>query len=299
MKTLSRFVTKFTNLIVAVLSCFDRVIFKGHLPITNGKALEGFVDHVLKMRRKDFMAFAEQQSETLVNHAKRLAEQAGTEYRFLQGFHRKDKRVDEILKQRPILEGLDLRPLLHGMLPQLQAGLRQGPPPFGQRAPAAARLVLLLPRSRAGPDPHPPDDLVPVHRPGLRQRPLLAGSADAQTSGWGSPSKTMPSRLWMIPKPLRSWPIRSPHQNWTKILNRLVRQVNPLMNERWFRGLSYYWVVNQAEYATDLIFTSREALAGSLSAAVGPRRGQLLGERHPELPRSAVPSPVRRRGAHR
>ena len=29
MKTLSRFVTKFTNPIVAVLSCFDRVIFKG------------------------------------------------------------------------------------------------------------------------------------------------------------------------------------------------------------------------------------------------------------------------------
>ena len=32
--------TKFTNLIVAVLSCFDRVIFKGHLPIVNGKALK-------------------------------------------------------------------------------------------------------------------------------------------------------------------------------------------------------------------------------------------------------------------
>jgi hypothetical protein len=40
-KTLSRFVAKFTNLIVAVLSCFDRVIFKGYLPITNGPALEG------------------------------------------------------------------------------------------------------------------------------------------------------------------------------------------------------------------------------------------------------------------
>jgi hypothetical protein len=52
------------------------------------------------------------------------------------------------------------------------------------------------------------------------------------------------------------------HRNWTKILNRLVRQVNPLMNERWFRSLSYYWVVDQAEYSTDLIFTSREALAG-------------------------------------
>ena len=64
MKTLSRFVTKFTSLIVAVLSCFDRVIFKGHLPINNGKALEGFVDHVLKIRRKDFMAFAEEQSDS-------------------------------------------------------------------------------------------------------------------------------------------------------------------------------------------------------------------------------------------
>jgi hypothetical protein len=30
MKTLSRFVAKFTSLIVAVLSCSDRVIFKGH-----------------------------------------------------------------------------------------------------------------------------------------------------------------------------------------------------------------------------------------------------------------------------
>ena len=82
------------------------------------------------------------------------------------------------------------------------------------------------------------------------------------SDGWGSTSKTTPSRPWTIPKPLRSWPIRSPTSNWTKILDRLARQVNPLMNERWFRGLCYYWVVDQAEYATDLIFTGREALAG-------------------------------------
>jgi len=106
MKTLSRFVAKFTSLIVAVLSCFDRVIFKGYLPITNGPALERFVDYVLKIRRKDFMAFAEKQSDTLVEHAKRLAQEAGAEYRFLQGNHRKDKLVDEILRERPILEGL-------------------------------------------------------------------------------------------------------------------------------------------------------------------------------------------------
>ena len=69
MKTLSRFVAKFTNLIIAAHSCFDRVIFKGYLPITNGPALEGFVDHILKIRRRDFMDFAEEQSESLVDHA--------------------------------------------------------------------------------------------------------------------------------------------------------------------------------------------------------------------------------------
>ena len=51
-------------------------------------------------------------------------------------------------------------------------------------------------------------------------------------------------------------------QNWRKILDRLVRRVNPLMNQRWFSSLSYYWVVDQAEFATDVIFTSRKALAG-------------------------------------
>ena len=30
------------------------------------------------------------------------------------------------------------------------------------------------------------------------------------------------------------------HLNWRKILNRLARQVNPLMKERWFRGYNYY-----------------------------------------------------------
>src|SRR6516164_8832250 len=106
MKTLSRFVTKFTSLIVSVLSCFDRVIFKGYLPITNGPALEGFVDYVLKIRRKDFMDFAEEQSETLVDFAKRLAQESGAHYHYLQGSHRKDKLVDKLLRQRPISDGL-------------------------------------------------------------------------------------------------------------------------------------------------------------------------------------------------
>ena len=50
MKTLSRFVPKFTRLIVAVLSCFDRVLFKGHLSVAAPRELGRFVDCVLKVR---------------------------------------------------------------------------------------------------------------------------------------------------------------------------------------------------------------------------------------------------------
>ena len=70
MKTLSRFITKFTSLIVAVLSCFDRVIFKGHLALAAPCELERFVDYVLKVRRTDFMkTLAPQYSDRLVQHA--------------------------------------------------------------------------------------------------------------------------------------------------------------------------------------------------------------------------------------
>jgi hypothetical protein len=50
-------------------------------------------------------------------------------------------------------------------------------------------------------------------------------------------------------------------QNWPKILNRLVRQVNPLLKQPWLRPFTYYWVIDQAELSTDLLFASREALA--------------------------------------
>jgi hypothetical protein len=55
MKTLPRFVSKFTHVIVAVLSCFDRVLFKGHLALAAPCELEYFVDRVLKVRRSDFI----------------------------------------------------------------------------------------------------------------------------------------------------------------------------------------------------------------------------------------------------
>jgi hypothetical protein len=46
---------------------------------------------------------------------------------------------------------------------------------------------------------------------------------------------------------------------WPTILDRLARRVNPLLKDL-LAGFRYYWATQQAEYATDVLFTSRVAL---------------------------------------
>jgi hypothetical protein len=262
MKTLSRFVAKFTSLIVAVLSCFDRVIFKGHLPISNGPALEGFVDHVLKIRRCDFMDFAEKQSEALVDRAKRLAEEAGVEYHFLQGFHRKDKLVDQILRQRPdLVEGLVCVFCCMECCPSFKLVSGEGRP----RLVNARRQQRVLYFYSLDPQ------LGLIH---IRLTTWFPFTIQVYVNGHSWLAQEMLRRRLGFnlqdnaftalddPQAAQELADSFADLNWTKILDRLARRVNPLMYERWFRGLCYYWVVDQAEYATDLIFTGREALAG-------------------------------------
>jgi hypothetical protein len=49
--------------------------------------------------------------------------------------------------------------------------------------------------------------------------------------------------------------------NWSRILDRWAKQVNPLLREL-FPNYPMHWVIDQAKYATDLLFMSRAALAG-------------------------------------
>ena len=107
MKTLSRFITKFTSLIVAVLSCFDRVIFKGHLALAAPCELERYVDLTLKVRRTEFMkTMAPQYSNRLVEHAQDLARKAGRTYEYRTGDFRKDQWAQKLIRDQGIVEGL-------------------------------------------------------------------------------------------------------------------------------------------------------------------------------------------------
>ena len=48
-------------------------------------------------------------------------------------------------------------------------------------------------------------------------------------------------------------------RDWPQFLERLACWVNPLLAD-WLAGQSYYWVTDQAEFSTDVLFTERSAL---------------------------------------
>jgi hypothetical protein len=49
-------------------------------------------------------------------------------------------------------------------------------------------------------------------------------------------------------------------RDWPKLLDCLAERVNPLL-EDWLKGQNYYWVLDQVEFSTDVLFTDKSALA--------------------------------------
>jgi hypothetical protein len=48
-------------------------------------------------------------------------------------------------------------------------------------------------------------------------------------------------------------------RDWPKFLHRLAERVNPLLDD-WLQGQTYYWVLDQVEFSTDVMFKDKAAL---------------------------------------
>jgi hypothetical protein len=260
MGSTNSFLVKFASSIIAVLGCHDRVIFKGYLPFSNEAHLNRFVDHTLGIKRKDFLAFTEEKSALLVSFAKDFAAQHDAPYVYLQGRHRKEELIQEQIRDRRLSAGLvcvlccqetcrtvklrygDGRPrLVFTNRPQRVLYFYSLDPQFGLRH---VRVQTWFPfTTQVYVNGH--DWLARQLRDcgiGFVQHDnaftQLDDPAKAQATADGF------SRL-----------------DWVKILDDWARQVNPLLGEDWLSGQGYYWVIDQAEYSTDVLFKDRSALA--------------------------------------
>jgi hypothetical protein len=255
------FVSKFASLISWVLSCFDRVIFKGHLPISRPFELENFVDYVLKMRRCDFMdRTARQWSDRLVDHSKRFAEKHARPWTYFQGPIDKDAWAKEQLANAPVATGLIAILCVMETCPTFKIGKGDGRPCFvPAKVPQRVLYYYFLDK-----------DLGLMH---VRLQTWAPFTCQIYVNGHEYVARKMTQRqiafeqvdnaFVQLSDPAEAQRIadRFAKLPWPKILEKYARQVNPLLHQE-LRGLSHYWVADQAEYATDLRFVSAHALAG-------------------------------------
>lgn len=99
------FLSKHGSRIGGVLSCFDRVIFRGYLPICHPRGLAGWM-HQRGVRPGDFRTFAPGLAERLVAHAKARAAAAGRPYQHHAKREAKEELARAIAARDGIAEGL-------------------------------------------------------------------------------------------------------------------------------------------------------------------------------------------------
>jgi hypothetical protein len=261
MNTVWRFVTKFASLLVCTLHCFDRVIFKGHLAMAAPKELERFVDYVLKVRRCHFMqVLAPQFSESLVQHAQRFAAKAGRTYLYRTGSFKKDQWAEGLIREQRIERGLV------GILCtqetcnsfQLVPGAKR--PQFISRPRQQRVLYYYFLDPQLG--------LIHVRlqtwAPFTLQVYVNGHDWLAQQLvrlGLGFVQKHNAFTQLDDPAQAQRQADRFAKLDWSTLLRRYARLVNPLLRQE----LACYrvrWVVDQAEFATDLLFQSPAALTG-------------------------------------
>jgi len=261
MKPLCSFHSKFASLISWNHSCFDRVIFKGHLPLSWAGQFESFVDYVLKMRRCDFLKYtAPQWSERLVEHAKDFAQEHGRIYEYYQGAIDKDAWAKQQLHDAPVAVGLIGVLCVKETCPTFKLAPAEGRPGFVSR-PVPQRVLYYYFRDK---------DLGLIH---VRLQTWAPFTCQVYVNGHEYVARKMTQQgiafeqidnaFVELSDPAKAQRIadRFPKLPWPTILEKYARQVNPLLHQE-LRGLSHYWVSDQAEFATDLRFVSSQALAG-------------------------------------
>jgi hypothetical protein len=256
-----RFVVKFASLIVSTLHCFDRVVFKGHLPLSGVSQLEIFVDYILRIRRAEFaQKVAPEYSDRLVAHAKRFASKRGRTYVYRNGAFRKDEWAEKLVREQGIARGLVGILCCQETCNSFQLAYGDKRPHFVARPRQQRVLYYYFLDAQFG----------LLH---VRLQTWFPFTLQICVNGHDWLAQQMVRlRMGFVqqhnafvqldePAKAQRQADRFARLNWPKILDRFAHQVNPLLRKE----LSHYrvrWVVDQAEFATDLLFHNGSLLAG-------------------------------------
>jgi hypothetical protein len=256
---MQEFINKFAGKITGSLECFDRVIFKGHLrSISFAEGVEKLMSRK-GLRIKDFARFVQTQSDLLIVRAKNQAIRYHRPYQYLGCRVRKDDEARRIAARDGITKGLVCVFSELETCPSFKIAYSQGRP----RIQAARRKCLCVYYYFLHPDlglihvrlqtwfPFVVQIAVNGHEwlaIQMQRRHLAFEQIDNAFVQLANPSKA------------QSLADQFATLRWPALLARLGDYANPLLKSV-LEGQSYYWTVDQAEFATDILFQSRTALA--------------------------------------
>ncbi len=98
------FIDKFSGQISGVISCFDRMVFKGYLPLGYHRAMEGLLSRQ-NVLIKDFKKLVATNPERIRLHAQAVAERLERPFEYVDNSVRKEDLARKIAQQDGVTQG--------------------------------------------------------------------------------------------------------------------------------------------------------------------------------------------------
>ncbi len=256
---MDQFITKHRDKITGTISCFDRILFKGHLPLGWPGAMEGFLARQ-GLRIKDFGWFVNRHSERIKQHAKAMAQRCGRPYIHLTGPIRKEDRVAAIIERDKIAEGLVCVLAAVEACQSFKLAYGEGKPHLVSARRKCLCLYFYFVDREFGLMHIRITSWFPfMVQVCINGHQWLGRKMSRHHIGY----RQADNAFLAIDDPARAQRLadRFVRKNWPRVLSAFARRVNPLMNNL-LSGMDYYWVTQQAEYATDVLFKNPVALTG-------------------------------------
>lgn len=255
---MERFLEAHRNKLRGVLSCFDRLLFKGYLPISYARGMENFMD-LNGLLRKDFKPFVQHFSTEIKSHAKAIAQRQRRPYLHLEGPLDKEEHAKAIARQLGVRKGLVC------VLAAVETcfSFKLVPAKGRPRLERKRRKCLCLYFYFIDPTWGWMHVRIESWFPFTIQVCLNGHEALAcKLRRHKIPFQKRDNAFLHVPdfKRAQRFADRLFGRRFLRTLDLFARRVNPLLRSL-LTGLRYYWVTDQAEYASDVIFRSPADLA--------------------------------------
>jgi hypothetical protein len=254
---MDEFMRKHGEVIEGVLSCFDRMLFRGYLPIMSGAAMAEFLQ-AKGVDRWGLKTFLLTQAARLKKHAMEMAAAAGRPYQYLGERTRKEDLARQIAERDGIGDGLVCVFALLELSRTFSVVWKERNSYVQSTRRKCLQLYYYFMDRELGLIHVKLQTWFPFQmQVYLNGHEWLARTLDRR----GVKYLKVDNAFAGLSDVARAQQISDqfPSVDWVRVLGRYAKRINPLLGEL-LRPMEYYWVTAQAEYSTDILFRTRKDL---------------------------------------